>query len=142
MKKVSKLMWTLAIGAVLVACNSTDSLINKFEKACKAGDVEKATELYEELNQKPEGLSADQQQKMAGIKMDWDKVLDDLEENIDQYEKLFDKYMNGKNCEKDLDRIESHINKIGKEVDKAGEGAFTPEQKKRMEELYNRWIDV
>ena len=62
----------VAIAAVVLAsCSSLDSKISKYEKACKAGDVQKAAEIAADIekNYKPSDFTQEQTKKLleAGI---------------------------------------------------------------------------
>lgn len=49
--KLKHIMIVAAV-ALLAACTNQDSLLKKFEKACEKGDVEKATKIMEEMEEK------------------------------------------------------------------------------------------
>ena len=63
MKKIKLLAIILFAGMALAACNSTDSQISQYEKACQKGDVEKAEKLAEELSKAE--LTTEQQARVA-----------------------------------------------------------------------------
>ena len=56
--------------AFFVSCApSVDSLISDFEKACKAGDQEKAEKIIEKLSEKEDQLTDDQLERIEDASM-------------------------------------------------------------------------
>ncbi len=50
MKKLSFVALALVASLSFTSCNSPESLVKQYEKACKAGDAEKAEKVQEKMN--------------------------------------------------------------------------------------------
>ena len=87
MKKLVMLI-TVGFGLLFASCNSIDSYIRKIEKACKAGDLEKAEKLVDEFDKKykEEDLTPEQMDKAIAATMECYKsefALDDDDDDFD-----------------------------------------------------------
>ena len=165
MKKFFKSLILFAT-LILVACTSTDSIITKYEQACKDGDAQKAAELAEKLRGKD--LSPEQAlrftqasfvlgQKVAGTIVDEavsstldgileqsedatavavDKMLDEYEAYLNQYEKLINKAKAGKDVEDEADALTDKIEELDNKLLKL---PLSGAQEKRYDMLDNRY---
>ena len=61
------------VGIALVSCNSIDSKIGRLEKACKAGDLEKATKISADLEKQADKITDEQAIKIANAAMECSK---------------------------------------------------------------------
>ncbi len=69
-KNVMKGFAFAMVMAFFVSCApSVDSLISDFEKACKAGDQEKAEKIIEKLSEKEDQLTDDQLERIDDASM-------------------------------------------------------------------------
>jgi len=69
-KNVMKGFAFAMVMAFFVSCApSVDSLISDFEKACKAGDQEKAEKIIEKLSEKEDQLTDDQLERIDDANM-------------------------------------------------------------------------
>ena len=69
-KNVMKGFAFAMVMAFFVSCApSVDSLISDFEKACKAGDQEKAEKIIEKLSEKEDQLTDDQLERIEDASM-------------------------------------------------------------------------
>ena len=69
-KNVMKGFALAMVMAFFVSCApSVDSLISDFEKACKAGDQEKAEKIIEKLSEKEDQLTDDQLERIDDANM-------------------------------------------------------------------------
>lgn len=71
MKKIKFVAAAFLMSFALVACNSTDSLIKKYEKACEKGDAVAAAKVAEKLSKVEKELTDEQSERIdnASIKL-------------------------------------------------------------------------
>jgi len=163
MKKVCLLMVTL-LGILFVACNSIDSQISQYEKACEAGDYQKATKIAAEIAKHPDKMTLERTKRItdANIKLA-EKITGDTYESAkefsnDAYESAKEA-LNGKSsAEVDamLNKLENMLNKFEKMddlsdeydemedkilnlMDEIDDCNLTPAQEKKYDKLDNRF---
>lgn len=78
MKKIFVLL-VAATGMLFLSCNSIDSQIAKYEKACKAGDLTKATEIASELSKHTSDFTAEQSQRILAAAMECANSTSDID---------------------------------------------------------------
>lgn len=76
MKALKFLVLAIAACFIFASCNSVDSLIDKYSKACKAGDFEKAEKIAQKLEEKTKDakLTEEQTTKIFEASMDCAKA--------------------------------------------------------------------
>lgn len=85
MKKLILLLVTL-IGILFLSCNSIDSQISRYEKACKAGDLEKASKIASNLEKKSDKITDEQAMRILNASMNCSESVNDSYK--DMYESL------------------------------------------------------
>lgn len=81
------MLFAVGFGLLFASCNSFDSDIKKLEKACKAGDLQKAEQLADEFDKKykEEDLTTEQKAKFIAAAMECEKSVGD-QYNDDDYD--------------------------------------------------------
>lgn len=86
MKKTFLFLLTL-IGILLVSCNSIDSQISKYEKACEEGDYAKATKIAAEIGKHPKKLTPERTMRITNANMKLaEKITGDSFESAKEYQ--------------------------------------------------------
>jgi hypothetical protein len=161
MKTLKLLVAFFASTALLVSCGSntvSDSTIEKYEQACEAGDPVKALKIAEKFRDaeltpeqsvriiKASGLGtkkAAEAFKSVSSAMPfnyWDTVLDSYEQNIEEYAGLARQKKAGNKQVKD--KMKRLDDKIDTQKDKLDDARLTKAQKKRFEQLNDRFNDI
>ena len=127
-KNFFKIFVAVAVMALMTACSGgLNGLISDYEKACEAGDVEKAHQIEAELEEKysAEDLSEDQMARLATAAMTlyMQKPAVDVKDAYDEAEE----YMNDAS-----DQVEEYINDA---YDQAEE--YMNDAKKQANEMYD-----
>lgn len=113
-KNFFKIFVAVAVMALMTACSGgLNGLISDYEKACEAGDVEKAHQIEAELEEKysAEDLSEDQMARLATAAMTLymqKPAVDAIEDASDQVEE----YMNDA-----YDQAEEYINDASEQAE-------------------------
>ncbi len=109
MKKMKFFALAVLACFMFASCNSVDSLIEKYEKACKAGDTVEMSKIAQKLDKKKGDLTAEQtkhlleavtscaNEQAEGVMKDFsgkfNEVADDLEDEYDDaMDELEDEY--------------------------------------------------
>ncbi len=91
MKKLSVVALALVASLSFTSCNSPESLVKQYEKACKAGNEEKAEKILEKMNKYDEDdFTADQMSRIfeATVQLSvssFGDAMQDAADEIDDY---------------------------------------------------------
>lgn len=77
---------TLSFGILLASCNSIDSQISKYEKACVAGNFTKAAKIANKLEKESDKITDEQAVKISEAAMKCSET------TIKKYEDMDDEY--------------------------------------------------
>lgn len=109
MKKIKLMAFAAMAAFALAACTpSTESLVSQYEKACKAGDVEQIEKLANQLEERGEELTEEQQVRIlsasfeaagvmlnaAGMSME-DVLGDEAELSDEEFQAALDEALEG-----------------------------------------------
>lgn len=162
MRRMKWIVMVLAAGMLLVSCGKLkeddavrDAVIEKYEKACAAGDVVNAMAIIDRLDRSE--LTPEQSVRIIkasnmGSQMAsdafrgvansmpynyWDIVLNRLEELNDEYAEVLVQKANGKNVKTKMHKLEEKIEAL---IDKLDDAKLTKVQTNRFKKLKD-WYD-
>ncbi len=138
-KNFFKIFVAVAVMALMTACSGgLNGLISDYEKACEAGDVEKAHQIEAELEEKysMEDLSEDQMARLATAAMtlymqkpavDVKDAYDEAEEYMNDASEQVEEYMNDA-----YDQAEEYMNDAKKQANE-----MYDEAQKKANDMYD-----